>query len=145
MSNHKGKLLPYRQSVLNKNTTALIVIVPGIGTDLVPAWKTGSVAETLTYAAKNVTADTTYTTWWDHGKPVHQALSFQNLHESAEELRTSVQAVVRTLTSPCCPVFFVGHSVGGILVKEVSLYLRISCTVTNASMLDVALLESESW
>ena len=132
MSLHNGKLLPYRQSLLTQKTTALIVIVPGIGTDPVPAWKAGSLAETLAFAAKLVTGDTTYTAWWDHGMPTSYALSFQNLHESAKALWANIQAVFEKLHNSHCPVFFVGHSTGGTIVKEVSLYAATSLSPTKS-------------
>jgi hypothetical protein len=84
----------------------------------VPEWKSGSILSAVQDISTNVIPYNTYCTWWDHGIPEEQILSFQPQHESAVALRGEVVNLLATLPAKLCPILFIGHSIGGLILKE---------------------------
>jgi hypothetical protein len=97
-------------------------VVPGIGTDPVTAWKSGSIIYSIQKIANELTKNTAYVCWWNHDLPVSHLLSYQHQHVSAVDLHLAVKALLSEHPNELCPIYFVGHSIGGLIVKEARHY-----------------------
>jgi hypothetical protein len=94
-------------------------VVPGIGTDPIPSWKSASIIYSIQKIASELTSNTAYVCWWNHDLPVSHLFSFQHQHVSAVDLQLALKALLSEHADDLCPIYFVGHSIGGLIVKEV--------------------------
>jgi hypothetical protein len=97
-----------------------LIFVPGIGTGLsAGAWGQSSIIKSLYQISGHLTSKSTYFAFWNHELPVSKILSWPDLHASANALLIQINAKLAELPFRYCPIIFIGHSVGGILIKEV--------------------------
>src|SRR5271156_582633 len=96
-----------------------LVVVPGIGTPSAHLWKSGTDSIWPHQISRKLGSTTTYFAWWDHGLKDSKLLSWDSLSRSAHRLLHALLGVISTAKSKPCPVILIGHSLGGILIKEV--------------------------
>jgi pimeloyl-ACP methyl ester carboxylesterase len=123
MSAHLCKKRPRLPSNLAANICSSLVVVPGIGTPSAQLWKSGGDSIWPHQISRKLGSTSTYFAWWDHGLTDSKLLSWDNLSRSAHRLLHALLSVISCAKSKPCPVILIGHSLGGILVKEV----RFSC------------------
>lgn len=119
MSAHLRKKCPRLQSNVSTNICSSLVVVPGIGTPSAQLWKSGTDSIWPYLISRKLGSSTTYFAWWDHGLTDSKLLSWDSLSRSAHRLLHALLSAISTTKSTTCPIILIGHSLGGILIKEV--------------------------